>query len=729
MKSDTFRSVALAATVLASSVAQAAIPSSSPYVTDSQNLYVQDDTSQGISSLNMVLCVIGSMDPGDMVNLGPYIALVDVNRCQNKGGNDASAAGATNYASAVVSVTRASNSDPMIAKVWLSMTEQGNATNVYAYLSATQSPGAAPPYGVFRMDYIGQKNGQVGFNGYIDSQPGVIKFLETGSNSSNTALAMTASSTTAGSGTMNVGGGSSTFNFAYDSGFFRRSDGSNDECFDRSKSNAQVSVWQYGTYNANDGSRVDQAHPGFPIQATYGGASYYGFANYWGINFQGLAIPDGQPVAGLSVTDQRPGNTTAYSVSKVGGKLTQWTQQTVTLDAFSGVPFNFYGSFSAGQAGSLASPPSSSNWVMQWDKAIQAFWVTGSESCSNNGCTLTALSPQVQVATSAFTNVPVGGWSNSYGGNINIPPNGSMSAHMNADPVNFYVQSTITPGTAPLTLYCLNQCPTALSLAAFSSGGQPAPWGNGTDNQWFNAPSAANTVTYTFGSSGLQESGSPVILELASQYPSGSSYAQNGIQTGNLFDTALASCPSGYPAGSVCAPANPSTYYTWQTGPQQWNQSLWLTTGSNVVPFDPPENIAYTVPAGAAFGSYAGLPILLQFNGFGNLYGIPGYCVSPVDNSTVPCTSNSRYVPMFSIPDGALMTLPSPSTPLIVKALNGEIRLGLSNGSNCASMSLTPLALPSGGLHDPSNSSDSEYLGTPPTVTAAPKVIDGVVQP
>src|SRR5260221_3027070 len=91
-----------------------------------------------------------------------------------------------------------------------------------------------------------------------------------------------------------------------------------------------------GTYNANDGSRVEQAHPGFPIQASYGGSSYYGFANYWGINFQGLAIPDGQPVAGLTVTDQRPGNTSTYALSKTGGKLTQWTQKSTTLASLDG---------------------------------------------------------------------------------------------------------------------------------------------------------------------------------------------------------------------------------------------------------------------------------------------------------------------------------------------------------------------------------------------------------
>ena len=95
------------------------------------------------------------------------------------------------------------------------------------------------------------------------------------------------------------GGGAVDFNFAYDPSYFHRSDGTHDQCFDRSRANASLAVWQYGTYNANDGTRVDQAHPGFPVLATSGGNSYYGFANYWGINFQGLDIPDGTPVAGV----------------------------------------------------------------------------------------------------------------------------------------------------------------------------------------------------------------------------------------------------------------------------------------------------------------------------------------------------------------------------------------------------------------------------------------------
>jgi len=721
---------AAAIAALLAAPAGAVMPATAPYLTDPSNLYVQDDTAQGISSLNMVLCVIGSMDPGDMVNAGPYLALVDMNKCQNKGGSNAAGAGATNYANAIVDVTRATNNDPMVAKVWLSMTDQGNALNVFAYLTATQSPSTSSPYGVFRMDYIGKKNGQTGFNGYIDSQPTVISYLETGPSSNGTALAMSATSTSAGSGTMSVGSSGTTFNFSYDSSYFHRSDGTNDVCFDRSKNHAQVSVWQYGTYDASTGARVDQANPGFPIQALYNGVTYYGFANYWGINFQGLDIPDGQPVAGLTVTDQRPGNSTAYSLSKVGGKLTKWSQQSATLASLDGIPFSFGADLTGLTSGNTAVT-GWSNWVIQWNTASTSFTVVGIQNCGSNGCVVVPVNPVATINAAAFNSIPISGWADSYGGNMNIPP--TQAPHVASDPVYYYTQSTVVPGTTVPTLYCLNQCPTTAQLATFTAGNSSTtPFGNGTDTQWFSAPSGANTVSYLFDAGGLEQAGSPVVLELASQYPSGSQYAQNGIQTGRLFTTSFtgASCPAGSPGGTVCEPAAPTAYYTWQTGPQQWNQTIWLTTGGAVVPFDPPQNIAYTVPTGAAYGSYSGLPILLQFNGFGNLFGIPGNCVSSVDNSPVACNApNARYVPTFSIPDGATMTLPNPSTQLIVKALNGEIRLSTVNSSNCSALALTPLTLPAGGTHDPSNPSDSEYIGAPPTVTAAPKVIDGVVQP
>jgi hypothetical protein len=736
--SNTSKALVAAAIIasLAGGAAQAAPPAGSAYVTDPQNEYVQDKTSDSIGSLNMVLCVFGSMGAGAMVNTGPYIALVDMNKCDSKLASSA-AAGATNYATAVLDVTRASNNDPMIGKVWLSMTEEGNPVDVYVHLSATESPSAAHPYGLFRLDYLGKKNGVMGFNGFVDSQPTTISQYETGPNSGDTAMALSASSTTSGSGTIGVAGGSS-FNFAYDASYFRRSDGTSDECFDRARAHAARSVWQYGTYNANDGTRVDMAHPGFPISATYAATKYYGFANYWGINFQGLdlnSIADANPIANLAVSDQRSGNTTSYTLSKVGGKLTKWQQVQTTLDALDSIPV----SVSADLTGLTDSVSVSGfqNWQLQWSSAAHAFTVVGMQQCSQNGCVSTPVSPAATVLAGAFDNAPISGWAQAYGGSVNIPPTGAP--HVAADPVYYYAQSTVVPGSAPLALYCLSQCPTAASLTAFSAGNaQATPYGNGTAQQWYSAP-AANTVAYTFDGGGLEEGSGgtpvPMVLEQAGQYPQGSMYAQNGINTGRLFEAAPSAqnCNGMAPVGTVCEPANPTVYYNWVTGTQQWQQSLWLNSGGSAVAFDPPQNIPYTVPTGAQYGSFAGKSILLQFNGFGNLYGIPGSCVDPVNNADVPCnTPNARYVPLFSLPDGATMTLPNPSTPLLVKALNAEIRLanlGPSASTACSAMSLATVTPPTGGTHDPTNSADAFYIGTRPVVTAAPKVIDGVVQP
>jgi len=97
-----------------------------------------------------------------------------------------------------------------------------------------------------------------------------------------------------------------------------------------------------------------------------------------------------------------------------------------------------------------------------------------------------------------------------------------------------------------------------------------------------------------------------------------------------------------------------------------------------VLSIDPPQNVSYTMPTGSAYGTMAGKTIQLQFNGFGNLNDIPGTCVNPVDNSPSDCSiAGARYVPAFAIPDGATMILNSgtTSTPLIIKALDAELRL------------------------------------------------------
>jgi hypothetical protein len=536
--------------------------------------------------------------------------------------------------------------------------------------------------------------------------------------------------------------GSLTFNFAYDdseasfpAGVFRRVKGSSDVCFDRSKANAQKSVWRYGTYDANDGTRVDQANPGFPVQASYGGQTYFGYASYWGVDFQGLdlnSFADGA-LSNVSIKDQRPNNTETYTLYKNSGKLTKWTQNQSTLAAMDGIPFDYWGDLT-NQTNDTTNVTGSADWTMYWDDANAKFMVTGKQSCDSSGCTQTNLSQAATVTGTVFDNSPIFAWSQSFGGNINIPPHNGGGAHVSGDYVFSYTQSDVTPGTAVGTLYCLNNCPTATALTNFNSGSASSPYNPTTETQW---NQGTTTVSYGFDNSGLTESSTALggIVTDTTKYTGN---YQNGVQSGRLFTTALSNsdCPPGTPGGTVCEPHSPSVYYTWQTGSNSWNQSLWMTktSDSSVVSFDPPQNVSYTVPTGTEYGTWAGKTIQLQFNGFGNLNGIPGNCVNPDDNSVVDCGPGTRYVPAFSLPDGATMTLTginNGSIPLVVKALDSEVRL--SKIAACTNVTLASpsasLTLPDAtGLHNPSSSADSDYIGTKPTITDAPKVIDGVIQ-
>lgn len=739
--------LAVAALAAFPAYAVAVAPTTGAYVSDPQNEYVHDATSDSIGTVNMILCILGGMNINDsgMLNKGPYIALIDMNNCKSSSGSSSSsgdssgASTAKNYMTAIVDASRANSSTPMIAKIWMSMTEQGNPMNISLRLSASQSPTEVPPYGVFRLDYIGKDSGgAIKFNGYIDSSSGNLQFFESNSSpNDNVAMSLTPGVTTStGSGTVAKGTSPSvtTYNFNYNSPNFRRGDltgvTSQDRCFSRLKADASKSVWRYGTYKNSDGTRVDQANPGFPITATYSGSSYYGYASYYGLGFQGLdlnTIADANPISGLVITDQRPGNTTTYNLSKVGGKLIKWTQNATTLTAMDGIPFNFNGDMTSktNNASGTNLVTSWGNWQMKWSAG--SFYVTGMQNCTISGCNLTTFATPDLVNSTAFNSTPISGWSDSFGGNFNIPSTGSP--HANGDSVSYYSQSIVTPGSAtPTTLYCLNNCPDATSVAAanaYSTGTAPSPYGGSTAIQWYSAPSG-NTVSYTFDASGLKNSAASMIITNPSFY---TGQYQWGVMSGRLFDNVFASCGSGI----VCEPSNPATYYTWSTGLGQWNQSMWLTktSDSSVVAFDPPQNIAYPVPNDlATYGTWANKTIQLQFNGFGNLYGIPGYCVSPVDNTQVDCAMNTRYVPMFSIPDAATMTLNS--TTLIVKALDAELRLkDLGPGAStsaCTGLPLSTLPLPTGGTHNMTNTGDAYYIGIKPPITSSPKVIDGIVQ-
>lgn len=213
----------------------------------------------------------------------------------------------------------------------------------------------------------------------------------------------------------------------------------------------------------------------------------------------------------------------------------------------------------------------------------------------------------------------------------------------------------------------------------------------------------------------------------------GSGNTQWGAMSGPLFEPtsanlALLACDwdntqtCGWKAWSAL-----NEYYTWETGPNQWNQFTALV-GSDGTPltFVAPMQVAYThsqTNTSAPDYKYNGTRFYLEYSGFGNLWGIPGKCITWDTGADVSCGPNTRWIPEFTIPDGSTLTNASDgTTTYLVKALEKEQRMSNVAASNCSSLTLTSYTLPSiSDWVDPD-------IGSEPTVTNAPAVVGGVVQ-
>jgi hypothetical protein len=752
-------------------------PSTSAFVTDKQETFVQDQTSDSIGQVNQITCIMGAMKPAEMVNKGNYVALVNKKSCDSSsrsdtsGSTDSSSGGdQSTYMRAIVNSTRADNSSPMRVKVWVENEEKDRSMDIFVNVVATQAPDSTNPYGVFRMDFAApnpQAPTSLAMQGYIDATHSSLNYVErdAGGNSAPeiTRLFLQNSGALAGSGAVsfvdhsgnNNAGTTSTFAFAYDSDNFKRAkDGANARCFSRKASDGQSSVWQYGLYDSTTGDRIT-VKSGFPVNAKIGNTTYQGFMGYYGLSF-----PDSvknQLSNGMTITQFDGSTNKNYTLSTARGRLTKFTKKSRTLSSIDHIPFQF---FSQQAIPGLPSEASGKMLQAYWDQANTTFVITGSAQCGNNGCKLKDFSTNgnpspVSISGSTLAGLVFGGmhsFSNSLGGDLFIP---TTTMTDSTQPVFYREAKLLYPNDANeiqgKTFSCISNCMTSASLSAFSAQTANSPFAGGEHHQGVDA---STVVSYQMNSQGeltVTGDSNPIVWTGTAEQLNHGNFA-GGIRSGRLVtDLTQLQCPSNTPSNSN-SPNQPSSgtqycdwkadqvdvYYTWETGANAWNQFAGLKDPStnNWVTFDPPLSVSYTVPNDSAlYGSFAGHSINLQYAGFGQLWGIPGSCVDG-DNKNVSCdTPNARYVPSFSIPDTTgqnVVTDAQDSTKqYLVKWLNKEIRFKkLTDPTSCATLTLGSTSqLPdTSGLKDPSHSASDIYIGTKPTLTDAPRVIHGVVQ-
>ena len=154
--------------------------------------------------------------------------------------------------------------------------------------------------------------------------------------------------------------------------------------------------------------------------------------------------------------------------------------------------------------------------------------------------------------------------------------------------------------------------------------------------------------------------------------------------------------------------------YIWETGKNSYNRFVALLDASgNNVNFEPPLFIKYTHSqaadrSGQVGSKYYNKPYLLQYEGFGNLWGIPA---GP--------DANGFWKAEFALKDGTVL---GDAKQYKVKALDLELALREKPTSECGALNLSTPDLPAiSTFVSPNN-------GARPVVTGAPAVVEGVVK-
>lgn len=759
--------IAIAMGVCATQASAAPGPDSA-YATDPQFSYVEDATSRGIGTVNMITCFIGAMAPDQLVNEGDYLSLIDQAKCDpnsrsstsNSGSTNSGAAAAADYMTAFVNVTREDNDSPMLTKAWF-VDDQGGGDDgggtmtIFVRSEATAAPSDDLPYGDFRLDFCGRADGdQVEpgcmMRGYLEAgDDGVTFFQEDGGGdwSSTTQLRLTTDSPDSGAGRLYLsesgggggGGGSlSDFSFAFDSEHFLRSNADGEQCFSRDANEADLSVWRYGVYDAETGARLE-LNSGFPIEYTPSGQQtvYHGYLGYYGLHLPGeaaaaLAQEENPEVVRVEYLGGSDPVKTTYSVVQVGGKLYKYTRHTKTLAEIDGVRFSVFVGDNASLF--LAGAQNFQNYEAYWDNDSETLKVVGSQTCDQQGCRQSAFeSPQDGNIDYFISRGGLRGWSQSMGGELFIDVT-TVMGDLNPETVtvSYRSQDIVYPSDMPETLYCLNDCPTAASIGDYVNQSEMAP----VDSPMANANNWAPTVeddveSYTLVEGVLTDADGEPVLASDGSLSEDPQY-RHGLRSGRLVES-LAAVECETDSGTYCdyKAHNLDTYYVWETGSNSWNQFAAVRNEEGeYVEFDAPMQFSYTVPEGNRYGEFAGQSLVLEYGGFGNLWGIPGRCVNFVTNQRASCDEqNTRYVPAFAIPGGAVVT--RGDTEYLVKWLDREMRFARKELSACSDLEAPgeeDVSLPTvADFNDPSDADGANYIGEKPELEDAPRVIHGVI--
>ena len=710
---------------------------------DETETFVYERSADAFQTANSILCWMGQTRAGQMIGQGNYKAQIDKSQCGESSGNS----NAPQYEMWTVNSSRA-DGEPMIVKAWIPMDSDEDGTQdsvIYAQSKVYRSPSEDHPWGHFKMAFSMRQgtttSGTEVFKGYLRTKKkkdgsNVLQFynpqLESDGTTSQFSVAVRKKK---GAGTAittmpkynqsrQLTGNQKSYKIAFNKKYFYKqkkvgSTKSDPVCLRRDR--YLQSAYRYGLYHDN-GSRLN-INSGFPIKATASGTDYYGYIGYYGLWMPPQAgVDNGSTVAKMDFGGAADQTGTNYTVRSWPGKLTKWTKNTITLAAIKNIPI-FWRDRS----------DSYKNKRIYWDGSV--FKINGEENSS------TYMMEDVSESTLTLDSntVPYGlhFYSQALGGDGSVqltygsPPNHLTPAAPNSSTsVIFNTRESVFPGdSVPSKLACYERCPDPATIA---SGTEQTVFRNfqGTDNA-----SATNAYIYSFDNttSGMvlkQDNDSASVV-----LSSANSNLQWGVHSGLLFDNTTANYNSlrcSWDNNSICpwdGRQSLSTFYTWETGTNDWQKLTVLVASDNSsVKFEPPMNVKYTHSGTSSNSgkSYDNASFYLEYGGFGDLWGLPSFCINRKDGEKVSCANDqsTRYVEDILVPAYADVTQTKDGTTnYIVKPL--EIEQTMKKASSASVCTGAGLAFGDISLPDESGYTAPDMTAMP-TVEGPPAVVGGV---
>ena len=362
--------------LLAPIAVMAQVPATSAYNTDKAEFFLEDEVNNALSTPDMIMCFMGALRPDLMVGKGAtptsevtYLALVDEAQCDSESvaqgpQNQSAAAGAASnaksasisYTEAIVSVSKASVTAPMIVKAWILFKAQEEGENdqvIYTITTVDGAPSDEEPFGDFDLNYSITELGAVIGNGYLRSSEASLQWRDVmsiqGQEMENRAILNFGTGATGNGAIQYLDYQNNSVNidsYAYTEESFCRQNqsvngvasGAAEVCYSTDESEGKKEVFGYKLYDSTSGEQFDLTNTGFGIKFTNDSDEVvFGWADYWGIHFE-------ESIAN-SITNGKvftKDDSSSVTAAIYNGKLIKRTVEKVTLNSMNGLRFNAY---------------------------------------------------------------------------------------------------------------------------------------------------------------------------------------------------------------------------------------------------------------------------------------------------------------------------------------------------------------------------------------------------